>query len=100
MPQVPHPNVSWVSCNVLGPGIFQCSCTLCGQAMPAGASGRQADAFASAHAQHQPAPQSTHLGAGDLIAKMTGALGIKPCTPCKARQQALNGMFPRVMRRR
>jgi hypothetical protein len=69
--------------------------------MPAGASGQVADAFARLHAQHQPAvPAQTHLGAGDLIAKFTGALGIKPCTPCEARKRALNGMFPRVMRRR
>ena len=27
---------------------------------------------------------------GDAIAKLTSAIGIKPCTPCKARQDALN----------
>lgn len=27
---------------------------------------------------------------GDLIAKLTTALGVRPCPPCKRRQQALN----------
>ncbi len=32
----------------------------------------------------------TEIGAGDVIAKVTTALGIKPCTPCQKRREALN----------
>ena len=96
MPTVQHPNVPWVSCNMIQPGIFQCRCSTCGITMPAPGTNQAADGFAAAHSQHQP----THFGAGDLVAKLTGALGIKPCSPCEARKRALNGMFPRVLRRR
>ena len=30
------------------------------------------------------------VGAGDVIAKVTTALGIKPCTPCQKRREQLN----------
>ena len=99
MPAVAHPNVSWVSCNVLGPGIFQCACTVCGARMAQAGSNQAADAFARTHAAHQSAAP-THYGLGDLVAKATGALGIKPCSPCEARRRAMNGAFPQVMRRR
>jgi len=33
-------------------------------------------------------------GLGDTIAKMTGAVGIKPCAGCKKRQAALNRIVP------
>jgi hypothetical protein len=33
-------------------------------------------------------------GLGDTIANLTNAIGIKPCTGCKARQEALNKLFP------
>jgi hypothetical protein len=33
-------------------------------------------------------------GLGDTIAKVTTALGIKPCGGCKERQRALNELFP------
>lgn len=63
-------------------------------------SGQAADQFARVHSAHQnPAPQPTHYGAGDLVAKATGALGIKPCAPCDKRRQQLNGLFPNVWRR-
>ncbi len=90
-----HPQVPWVHYSQIRPGVFQCVCQSCG-ARSSLLDGTQADAFAHAHA-HQPAP--THYGAGDLIAKATGALGIKPCTPCKARQEAMNRLMPRVWRR-
>ena len=32
----------------------------------------------------------TETGAGDLIAKVTTALGIKPCSPCQKRREQLN----------
>lgn len=33
-------------------------------------------------------------GAGDLVAKVTKAVGIKPCAPCQKRRQWLNKYFP------
>lgn len=33
---------------------------------------------------------------GDVIASLTGALGIAPCAPCKQRQEALNRFGNRV----
>lgn len=33
-------------------------------------------------------------GLGDVVAKATSAVGIKPCGGCKKRQEALNKMFP------
>jgi hypothetical protein len=44
-----------------------------------------------------PEPKTLHvpglqkeIGAGDLVAKVTAALGIKPCTPCQKRREQLN----------
>jgi hypothetical protein len=36
----------------------------------------------------------TSRGVGDTVAKITKAVGIKPCGRCKKRQQKLNEMFP------
>lgn len=36
------------------------------------------------------------MGLGDLVAKVTGAFGVKPCAPCKKRQQALNNAVPKI----
>ena len=33
-------------------------------------------------------------GVGDTIAKITKAVGVKPCGKCKKRQEALNKAFP------
>ena len=33
-------------------------------------------------------------GIGDMVAKMTSAVGIKPCSGCKKRQAWLNKLFP------
>ncbi len=33
-------------------------------------------------------------GLGDTVAKITKAIGIKPCGGCKERQKKLNEMFP------
>lgn len=33
-------------------------------------------------------------GLGDTVAKITTALGIKPCRPCKKRQEWLNKLVP------
>jgi hypothetical protein len=33
-------------------------------------------------------------GLGDTVKKMTSALGIKQCSPCKRRQEKLNRLFP------
>ena len=33
-------------------------------------------------------------GLGDLVAKVTSTIGIKPCTGCKKRQSLLNKFIP------
>lgn len=33
-------------------------------------------------------------GLGDTIAKLTSAIGIKPCDPCKKRQELFNKLWP------
>ena len=33
-------------------------------------------------------------GLGDVIARATSAMGIKPCSGCKQRQEALNKIIP------
>ena len=33
-------------------------------------------------------------GLGDTVKKITNAMGIKQCAPCKRRQQNLNRFFP------
>jgi pantoate kinase len=33
-------------------------------------------------------------GLGDVVAKITGFFGIKPCSGCKKRQRALNKLVP------
>lgn len=33
-------------------------------------------------------------GIGDVVAKMTSAIGIKPCEACKKRQEFLNNLVP------
>jgi|11_taG_2_1085331.scaffolds.fasta_scaffold42978_1 hypothetical protein len=38
--------------------------------------------------------ESESAGLGDTVKKITNAMGIKQCTPCKRRQQALNRLFP------
>lgn len=100
MPALQHPNVSWILCEQSSPGGFRCACQVCHASMLGPGSGQAADQFARVHSAHQSAaPQPTHYGAGDLVAKATGALGIKPCSPCEARRRALNGLFPSVWKR-
>ena len=42
-----------------------------------------------------PRPKVERMaGAGDLIARATSAVGIKPCGGCKKRQQKLNKLVP------
>lgn len=92
---VQHPHVSWIHCATPQPGAFQCVCRGCGAQMAVPAGAQAADAFASAHTQHAPAAPKP-MGLGDLVAKVTGAFGVKPCAPCKKRQQALNNAVPKI----
>jgi hypothetical protein len=39
-------------------------------------------------------PPRKSRGLGDTIAKITSALGVKPCGGCKKRQEALNRLVP------
>jgi hypothetical protein len=43
---------------------------------------------------HEWTPKQPSRGFGDTIAKITSAVGIKPCGGCKRRQEALNRRFP------
>jgi len=92
-----HSLVPWVEANPSPEGITV-HCTVCG-ALATVATPQQANQLALQHREHRsPAPQ--HYGAGDAIAAVTGALGIKLCTPCEKRRQQLNGLLPRVWSRR
>lgn len=33
------------------------------------------------------------IGAGDLLKRVTAALGVQPCQPCEARAEALNRLL-------
>lgn len=69
-------------------GGFVCTCESCGQQAHVG----NPQQFAQGH-------RCTRIGMGDVIARATGALGIKPCTPCEERRRRLNGILPGVWRR-
>jgi len=87
-----HPTFTWIHYAQFADGSIALVCQTCG-AQHRG-SAPTADAFLATHSQH-----ASHYGAGDVIAGITNRLGIKPCTPCEARKQALNKMLPRVWRR-
>lgn len=53
----------------------------------------QAAAMAAKEAEAKMKLQKSR-GLGDVIRKMTGALGIKPCGGCKKRADKLNELFP------
>ncbi len=92
----PHPNVPWVDWaqTPQGPWVRCTQCVVGGILAP----GQTIDGFAAAHSRCRQ-PEPTHLGLGDVVARATGALGVKPCAPCKERQAALNRLMPRVWRR-
>jgi hypothetical protein len=59
-----------------------------------------AEAFARTEQEvHQFAARQPAIGAGDMVKKLTDALGIRQCAPCARRQAALNAAMPRVWRR-
>lgn len=39
-------------------------------------------------------PRAKDRGLGDTVARLTAAVGIKPCGGCKKRQAALNALVP------
>jgi len=49
-------------------------------------------------AKNIPQTTNTHpvklRGLGDVVAKITSAVGIKPCGGCKQRQEQLNKLMP------
>lgn len=91
-----HPQVQWIFWQPTTQG-FVARCQACGVGVAVG-SPQEVDAFAAQHQQHQSSVQG-YYGAGDLVARATGALGLKHCTPCEARQHQLNQRFPRLWRR-
>ncbi len=80
-----HAQVPWVDASQSPEGITV-RCERCG-AVAHVATPQQANQVALQHRQH---------GLGDVVAAATKAVGIKPCTPCEARQRALNGWFPKI----
>ncbi len=44
--------------------------------------------------KHRNCHEPPSRGLGDTVAKLTKAVGIKPCGGCKERQKKLNEMFP------
>jgi len=40
-----------------------------------------------------PLPLSEPVGAGDLVKKVTDALGIRPCSKCEQRRRRMNRAF-------
>ena len=44
--------------------------------------------------RHQCPAGRRSRGVGDVVARATRAVGVKPCAPCKQRQQALNFLLP------
>jgi len=53
---------------------------------------KKAEAFKYPELKHPEGMKSK--GLGDTIAKVTSAIGIKPCGGCKKRQEILNKKFP------
>jgi hypothetical protein len=41
-----------------------------------------------------PTPPERIRGVGDVVARVTKAVGIQPCEPCNKRRQWLNKYFP------
>lgn len=50
--------------------------------------------FAVTGKERSNVPRGTSRGLGDTIAKVTNAIGVKPCAPCKKRQEYLNKIVP------
>lgn len=78
-------------------GGYVCRCSQCGQSARLAHPSQFQGHRCVVRQTSQPADQ--YYGAGDIVAKATGALGIKPCAPCEKRKAMLNGMFPRVWRK-
>ncbi len=55
----------------------------------------QAEPFSPEHV----AAMRSMFPIGDLIAKLTSSVGIQPCEPCKRRQEMLNAIGDRFVRR-
>ena len=49
-----------------------------------------AQAAAEHRARHNLPLPFGEIGAGDVVAKITAALGFKPCQPCEERRRLLN----------
>jgi hypothetical protein len=95
-----HPQVHWITLQYYDQQTpcYLMTCTVCGQQVYA-FNDAQVTGFVQAHAEHRSAAPS-HYGLGDVVARATKAVGIAPCTPCEQRRRMLNGMLPKVMRRR
>lgn len=78
-----------------------CSCLKCGKKVLA-ASPQEEKEFDRNHrsCKQKNASSAEFYGAGDLVAGLTKAIGVDPCSGCERRRAAMNRMFPKVWKRR
>ena len=76
------------------PGGAVLLCTACD--VKARLTGHAVEQFIRAHADHS---SPTHYGAGDVVARVTQALGVKSCPECERRRVMMNKAVPRVLKR-
>ena len=65
------------------------TCTQCGWTYA-----RRGEPIMSEKPPRRNCPQTKSRGLGDTVAKMTKAVGIKPCGGCRKRQEWLNKAWP------
>lgn len=82
-------NLAVIQCAPHPSGGFHCRCPRCGQT-----------ALCNAPATFLQRHRCAAIGAGDAVAGVTKALGIKPCAPCEQRRQKLNGFLPALFGRK
>lgn len=88
-----HPQVPWVHFQPHPQGGFVATNTRTNQQVYA------PDALALNQFAADSANAPGYHGAGDAVKAVTSALGIEGCSPCAARQAALNRMVPNLWRR-
>jgi hypothetical protein len=94
VPQPYHPSLPHIVVSPHPQGGFIVRDTRTGEAAHA----PTRDAVARFAADHSARPG--YGGLGDAVHAMTSAVGVKPCTPCAARQARLNALVPGLWRRR
>jgi hypothetical protein len=91
--EMQHPQVPWIQYQPHPNGGYLALDTRTGEQVYA----PDALALNQFAADHASAPG--YGGAGDAVKAVTNALGIEGCSPCAARQAAMNRMVPNLWRR-